>query len=147
MKIISVNNLTKVFKKPIRGEGVWDNIKTLFSRKYEEIRAVDNINFDIEQGEIVGYIGANGAGKSTTIKMMSGILHPTSGNVLVDGMTFDKARKKINRNIGVVFGQKTQLWWDIPLIETFKILKTIYEISDEDYEKRFNYLCELLDLK
>lgn len=147
MKIISVNNLTKVFKKPIRGEGVWDNIKTLFSRKYEEIRAVDNINFDIEQGEIVGYIGANGAGKSTTIKMMSGILHPTSGNVLVDGMTFDKARKKINRNIGVVFGQKTQLWWDIPLIETFKILKTIYEISDEDYENRFNYLCELLDLK
>lgn len=147
MKIISVNNLTKVFKKPIRGEGVWDNIKTLFSRKYEEIRAVDNINFDIEQGEIVGYIGANGAGKSTTIKMMSGILHPTSGNVLVDWMTFDKARKKINRNIGVVFGQKTQLWWDIPLIETFKILKTIYEISDEDYEKRFNYLCELLDLK
>lgn len=147
MKIISVKNLTKVFKKPIRGEGVWDNIKTLFSRKYEEIRAVDNINFDIEQGEIVGYIGANGAGKSTTIKMMSGILHPTSGNVLVDGMTFDKARKKINRNIGVVFGQKTQLWWDIPLIETFKILKTIYEISDEDYENRFNYLCELLDLK
>ena len=147
MKIISVIHLTKVFKKPIRGEGVWDNIKTLFSRKYEEIRAVDNINFDIEQGEIVGYIGANGAGKSTTIKMMSGILHPTSGNVLVDGMTFDKARKKINRNIGVVFGQKTQLWWDIPLIETFKILKTIYEISDEDYEKRFNYLCELLDLK
>lgn len=147
MKIISVNNLTKVFKKPIRGEGIWANLKTLFSRKHEEIRAVDNISFDIEQGEIVGYIGANGAGKSTTIKMMSGILHPTEGSVLVDGMTFDKSRNKINRNMGVVFGQKTQLWWDIPLIETFKILKTIYEISDEDYEERFNFLCELLDLK
>lgn len=147
MKIISVNNLTKVFKKPIRGEGIWANLRTLFSRKYEEIRAVDNISFDIEQGEIVGYIGANGAGKSTTIKMMSGILHPTEGSVLVDGMTFDKSRNKINRNMGVVFGQKTQLWWDIPLIETFKILKTIYEISDEDYEERFNFLCELLDLK
>ena len=147
MSIIQVKNLTKVFKKPIRGEGIIGNLKTLFSRKYEEIRAVDDISFDIEQGEIVGYIGANGAGKSTTIKMMSGILHPTSGSVTVDGMSFDKSRSKINRNMGVVFGQKTQLWWDIPLIETFKILKQIYEISDDDYNERFNYLCDLLDLR
>jgi ABC-2 type transport system ATP-binding protein len=122
-------------------------IKTLFSRKYEPIPAVKGINFEIEQGEIVGYIGANGAGKSTTIKMMCGILHPTSGEIIVDGLTFDKSRKEINKEMGVVFGQKTQLWWDIPLIETFKILKVIYDISDEDYEERFNYLCELLDLK
>ena len=147
MKMIEVKNLTKIFKKPFRGSGLKGMIKTLFSRKYEEIRAVDNISFDIQEGEIVGYIGANGAGKSTTIKMMSGILHPTSGEVIVDGMTFDKNRKKINKEMGVVFGQKTQLWWDIPLIETFKILKSIYEISDEDYNERFNYLCELLDLR
>lgn len=147
MKIIQVKNLVKTFKKPIRGEGLKGMIKTLFSRKYEPIHAVKDISFEIAQGEIVGYIGANGAGKSTTIKMMCGILHPTSGEVIVDGMTFDKKRKEINKQMGVVFGQKTQLWWDIPLIETFKILKVIYEISDKDYEERFNYLCDLLDLK
>ena len=147
MNMIEVKNLTKIFKKPYRGNGLKGMIKTLFSRKYEEICAVNNISFDIQEGEIVGYIGANGAGKSTTIKMMSGILYPTNGEVKVDGMTFDKSRKKINKEMGVVFGQKTQLWWDIPLIETFKILKSIYEISDEDYNERFNYLCDLLDLR
>lgn len=147
MKIISVNNLAKTFKKPIREEGLKGMIKSLFSRKYEEVKAVDQISFDIEQGEIVGYIGANGAGKSTTIKMMCGILYPTSGNVLVNGMSFDTDRQKINKEMGVVFGQKTQLWWDIPLIETFKILKSIYEVPDEEYEERFEYLCELLDMK
>ncbi len=147
MKLIEVNNLSKVFKKPIRGEGLKGMIKTLFSRKYEQIKAVDDISFSISPGEIVGYIGANGAGKSTTIKMMCGILHPSSGTVIIDGMTFDKKRKEINRDMGVVFGQKTQLWWDIPLIETFKILKSIYEINDEEYNERFNYLCDLLDLK
>lgn len=122
-------------------------IKTLFSRKYEEVRAVDGISFDIDEGEIVGYIGANGAGKSTTIKMMCGILHPTDGSVSVCGMDFEKNRQKINRQMGVVFGQKTQLWWDIPLVETFKILKSIYEVPDEEYNERFDYLCELLDMK
>lgn len=146
MSIISVKDLTKVFKKPIRGEGLSGMIKSFFSREYEEVRAVDGISFDIEEGEIVGYIGANGAGKSTTIKMMCGILHPTSGSVTVDGMDFEKDRQRINSEMGVVFGQKTQLWWDIPLIETFKILKSIYEVPDEDYEERFSYLCELLDL-
>ena len=147
MKIISVNNLSKTFKKPIRGEGLKGMVKALFSRKHEEVRAVDGISFDIDEGEIVGYIGANGAGKSTTIKMMCGILHPTGGSVSVDGMDFDKNRQKINREMGVVFGQKTQLWWDIPLIETFKILKSIYEVSDEDYNERFEYLCDLLDMR
>ena len=147
MKIISVNNLSKTFKKPIRGEGLRGMIKTLFSRKYEEVRAVDGISFDIDEGEIVGYIGANGAGKSTTIKMMCGILHPTGGSVSVCGMDFEKNRQKINRQMGVVFGQKTQLWWDIPLIETFKILKSIYEVPDEEYNERFEYLCDLLDMR
>ena len=147
MKIISVKNLSKTFKKPIREEGLKGMIKALFSRKYDEVKAVDDISFDIEQGEIVGYIGANGAGKSTTIKMMCGILYPTSGSVTVNGMGFDKDRQKINKEMGVVFGQKTQLWWDIPLIETFKILKSIYEVPDDEYEERFEYLCELLDMK
>ena len=147
MSLIEVKNLSKIFKKPIRGEGLKGMIKTLFSRKYEAIPAVKEVSFNIEQGEIVGYIGANGAGKSTTIKMMCGILHPTSGDVIINGLIFDKSRKEINKEMGVVFGQKTQLWWDIPLIETFKILKVIYDISDEDYEERFNYLCDLLDLK
>ena len=147
MSIISVKNLSKTFKKPIREDGLRGMIKSFFSRKYEEVRAVDDISFDIEEGEIVGYIGANGAGKSTTIKMMCGILHPTGGSVTVDGMDFEGHRQDINREMGVVFGQKTQLWWDIPLIETFKILKSIYEVSDEDYEERFNYLCDLLDMR
>ena len=147
MNIISVKDLSKTFKKPIRKEGFIGMVKSLFSRKYEDIKAVDGISFDIAQGEIVGYIGANGAGKSTTIKMMCGILHPTGGSVTVDGMDFEKNRQKINREMGVVFGQKTQLWWDIPLIETFKILKSIYEVSDEEYNERFEYLCELLDMK
>lgn len=146
MSLISIKNLSKTFKKPVRGEGLRGMIKTLFSRKYIPIPAVNDISFDIQQGEIVGYIGANGAGKSTTIKMMCGILHPTSGEIIIDGKNFDKHRKEINKEMGVVFGQKTQLWWDIPLIETFKILKVIYNVSDEDYNERFNYLCELLDL-
>ena len=147
MSIISVRELSKTFKKPLREGGLKGMVKSLFSRKYEEIKAVDGISFDIEEGEIVGYIGANGAGKSTTIKMMCGILHPTGGSVTVDGMDFEKNRQKINRGMGVVFGQKTQLWWDIPLIETFKILKSIYEVPDEEYQERFEYLCELLDMK
>ena len=147
MNIISVKNLSRTFKKPIRDEGLKGMIKALFSRKYEEVKAVDDISFEIEQGEIVGYIGANGAGKSTTIKMMCGILHPTSGTVTVNGMGFEKDRQKINKEMGIVFGQKTQLWWDIPLIETFKILKSIYEVPDDEYNERFEYLCELLDMK
>lgn len=147
MSIISVKKLSKTFKKPIRSEGLVGMIKSLFSRKYEEVRAVDDISFNINEGEIVGYIGANGAGKSTTIKMMCGILHPTEGSVTVNGLGFEKNRQKINKQMGVVFGQKTQLWWDIPLIETFKILKSIYEVSDEEYEERFEYLCDLLEMR
>lgn len=147
MSIISVSNLSKTFKKPLRREGLGGMVRSLFSREYEEVKAVDGISFDIEQGEIVGYIGANGAGKSTTIKMMCGILHPTDGSVTVNGMSFDDNRQLINKEMGVVFGQKTQLWWDIPLIETFKILKSIYEVPDDEYNERFEYLCDLLDMK
>ena len=146
MALIEVKNLKKEFKKPVRKEGVIGYIKSLFSRKYTSLYAVNDVSFSIDQGEIVGYIGANGAGKSTTVKMMCGILHPTSGSVTIDNKDILKYRKQINKEIGVVFGQKTQLWWDIPLIETFKILKSIYEISDEDYNERFKFLSDLLDL-
>ena len=131
--MIEVNDLTKVFKKPIRGNGLSGMVKTLFSRKYDEIRAVDGISFTVPDGEIVGYIGANGAGKSTTIKMMCGILTPTSGTVFIDGVEPYRKRRQVAQHIGVVFGQKTQLWWDIPLVESFKVLKEIYQISDADY--------------
>ena len=144
--MIEVNDLTKVFKKPIRGNGLSGMVKTLFSRKYDEIRAVDGISFTVPDGEIVGYIGANGAGKSTTIKMMCGILTPTSGTVFIDGVEPYRKRRQVAQHIGVVFGQKTQLWWDIPLIESFKVLKEIYQISDTDYAERMNFLGEVLDV-
>ena len=121
-------------------------VKTLLSRKYEEVRAVDGISFTIPDGEIVGYIGANGAGKSTTIKMMCGILTPTSGSIRIDGVEPYRKRRQVAQHIGVVFGQKTQLWWDIPLIESFKVLKEIYQISDADYEERMAFLGEVLDI-
>ena len=144
--MIEVKNLTKVFRKPIRGKGVLGMLRTLFSRKYEEIRAVDDVSFTIPEGEIVGYIGSNGAGKSTTIKMMCGILTPTSGQVLINGIEPYVKRRVVAKEIGVVFGQKTQLWWDIPLIESFKVLKEIYQISDEDYNSHMEFLSSVLGI-
>jgi ABC-type uncharacterized transport system, ATPase component len=144
--MIEVNDLTKVFKKPVRGSGLSGMVKTLFSRKYDEVRAVDGISFTVPDGEIVGYIGANGAGKSTTIKMMCGILTPTSGTVFIDGTEPYRKRRQVAQHIGVVFGQKTQLWWDIPLIESFKVLKEIYQISDTDYKERMGFLGDVLDI-
>ena len=140
--MIEVKNLTKEFKKPVRKQGVWGMITTLFSKEYETKVAVNDVSFTIHDGEIVGYIGSNGAGKSTTIKMMCGILNPTSGEVRIDGEMPYKKRMQVAEKIGVVFGQKTQLWWDIPLIESFKVLKEIYRVSDEEYEERMEFLCE-----
>ena len=145
--MIVVEDLEKVFKKPIRKPGIIGMFKTLFSRNYETKVAVNKINFTINEGEIVGYIGSNGAGKSTTIKMMCGILNPTSGKVLINGIEPYKKRQTVAKQIGVVFGQKTQLWWDIPLIESFNVLKEIYLISDEEYKERFDFLQEVLDIK
>ena len=145
--MIELINLCKEFKKPVREEGLKGMFKTLFSRKYTVKKAVNNVSFKIDDGEIVGYIGSNGAGKSTSIKMMCGILTPTSGKVLINGVEPYKNRKEIAQNIGVVFGQKTQLWWDIPLIESFKVLKEIYQVSDNDYNDRMGFLCETLGIK
>lgn len=147
--MIKVSNLTKIFKRPIRKPGLKGMITTLFSHKYDNIVAVDDISFEIAKGEIVGYIGSNGAGKSTTIKMMSGILTPTKGQVFIDGIEpyNSKTRQKILKRIGVVFGQRSQLWWDLPIIETYNILKLIYEIPEAEFNERFNYLVNLLDVK
>ena len=145
--MIELINLCKEFKKPVREEGLKGMFKTLFSRKYTVKKAVNNVSFKIDDGEIVGYIGSNGAGKSTSIKMMCGILTPTSGKVLIDDVEPYKNRRLIAQNIGVVFGQKTQLWWDIPLIESFKVLKEIYQVSDDDYNERMDFLCNTLGIK
>ncbi len=146
--MIEVKNLTKTFKKPVRGKGLKGMLLTLFSRKYETKVAVDNVSFTINDGEIVGYIGSNGAGKSTTIKMMSGILTPTAGQVLIDGLEpYDnKSRRKVLQNVGVIFGQRSTLWYDLPLRESFELLKEIYSIPDKEYEERFEYLSSILGL-
>jgi ABC-2 type transport system ATP-binding protein len=144
--VIEVKNLTKEFKINKKYPGFKGAIKSFFSSEYTIKKAVDDISFTINDGEIVGYIGANGAGKSTTIKMMTGILTPTSGEVLVNGIIPYKDRKKNAYNIGVVFGQRTQLWWDLPLSESFTLLKEIYEVDDQSYNERMEFLSSVLDL-
>ncbi|WP_297423176.1 ATP-binding cassette domain-containing protein [Clostridium sp.] len=145
--MIEVENLKKEFRMNKKYPGFKGAIKSFFSKEYTNKVAVDNISFKINDGEIVGYIGANGAGKSTTIKMMTGILTPTSGKVLVNGKVPYKDRQDNAKNVGVVFGQKTQLWWDLPLSETFSLLKDIYEVEEEEYKKRMEFLNEVLDLE
>lgn len=145
--IIEIKNITKEFKVLNRREGLKGSLKDLFSRDYKIVRAVDNISMNIKQGEIVGYLGPNGAGKSTTIKMMTGILEPTSGEILVDGCIPYKNRTRNAQNIGVVFGQRTQLWWALPLVESFKILKDIYGVTDKDYKDMLELYQSLVDIE
>lgn len=144
--MIRVENLSKDFKINKKYAGFKGAIKSFFTSEYTVKKAVDNISFEINDGEIVGYIGANGAGKSTTIKMMTGILKPTNGIVSVNGLIPYENREKNAKNIGVVFGQKTQLWWDLPISETFSLLKDIYDVSDEDFNERMSFLKEVLEL-
>lgn len=145
--IISIKNVTKEFRVLNRREGLKGSIKDLFSRDYKIVRAVDNISMNIEQGEIVGYLGPNGAGKSTTIKMMTGVLEPTSGEILVGGNVPYKNRTKNAQEIGVVFGQRSQLWWALPLIESFNILKDIYRIGDAQYNNMLEMYRSLADIE
>ncbi len=144
--IIEIKNITKEFKVLNRREGLKGSLKDLFSRDYKTVRAVDNISMSIEQGEIVGYLGPNGAGKSTTIKMMTGVLEPTSGEILVNGNEPYRSRTRNSKEIGVVFGQRSQLWWALPLIESFKILKDIYRIADDDYDHMISLYKSLVDI-
>lgn len=145
--MITVNHVCKEFVSPKKYPGLKGAIKGLFSSEKVVKKAVEDISFSIEKGEIVGYIGSNGAGKSTTIKMMTGILTPTSGECMVNGLNPSKNRRLNAKNIGVVFGQRTQLWWDLPLSESFTVLKEIYDVSDEDYEKRMEFLNQVLELQ
>ncbi|MGX8794973.1 ABC transporter ATP-binding protein [Fusibacter sp. JL298sf-3] len=138
--MIEVENLSKAFRVAKRRKG------SLFRRDYQTVEAVKEISFRVDQGEMVGYIGPNGAGKSTTIKMMSGILLPTSGSCHICGRIPWESRMEHVGNIGVVFGQKTQLWWDVPVIDSFSLLKDIYRIDDADYRRTFDELISTLNL-
>lgn len=147
MSFINVNHINKTFKVAKRRSGLKAALKSFFKREYKYIEAVKDISFEIEKGEIVGYIGPNGAGKSTTIKILSGILVPDSGSCTINGMIPWKNRKKYVSNIGVVFGQRSQLWWDIPAEDTFDLLKDIYNLSDLEYLKTKNNLIKMLDIE
>ena len=147
MPIITVEHLSKHFKVFKRRTGFWGNLSSTVSRQHDIIKAVDDVNFSLERGELVGYIGANGAGKSTTIKMLTGILVPTSGHIDVMGLTPYRHRKENTRRIGVVFGQRTQLWWDLPVIDSFELLKHIYEIPQNLYKQNLEFFSEMLQLQ
>ncbi|MBR3282789.1 MAG: ATP-binding cassette domain-containing protein [Ruminococcus sp.] len=146
-KVIEIRNVTKEFKVLNRREGLKGSLKDLFSRDYKIVKAVNDISMDIEQGEIVGYLGPNGAGKSTTIKMMTGVLEPTAGEILVNGNAPYKNRSRNAQEIGVVFGQRSQLWWALPLVESFKLLKDIYQIDDKQYNSMLDLYRSLVDIE
>ncbi|EXX87546.1 ATP-binding cassette domain-containing protein, partial [Paenibacillus darwinianus] len=146
MPAIDVQQLRKQFKVQKNREGLSGALQDLFKRQYTEVTAVKDISFTIPPGEICGYIGENGAGKSTTIKMLTGILVPTSGIVRVNGYVPYEEREKFVREIGVVFGQRSQLWWDIGVIESFRLLRKVYRVSEQDFRKRLDELVERLQL-
>ncbi len=145
--MIDVNNLSKDYLLKKKAPGLSGAIKGLLKTNYEVIHAVDNLSFHIDEGEIVGFIGPNGAGKSTTIKMMSGILTPTSGSVHIGGQNITKHRKDVVRNIGVVFGQRSQLNWDLRLGESFELLKHIYQINQSDFVNTLDVMDDILGIK
>ncbi len=145
--VIEMDGITKEFKVLNRHEGIKGSIRDLFSRDYKTVYAVKDVSLKIKQGEIVGYLGPNGAGKSTTIKMMTGVLNPSSGKILVNGRVPYKERTRNSQDIGVVFGQRSQLWWALPLVESFKLLKEIYGIETKDYNDMLDFYSSLVDLE
>ena len=147
MSFIEVDTLSKSFKVAKRNSGFKAALKSFFKREYKIVDAVKNVSFEIKKGEIVGYIGPNGAGKSTTIKMLSGILLPTAGNIRIDGVNPFKDRKKYVSKIGVVFGQRSQLAWDVPAEDTFDLLRDIYKLDKNEYNKTKKELVNLLDIE
>lgn len=144
--MIELSGISKSFKVARRNAGLGEAVRALFKREYEIIRALDNVSFTIRDGETVGYIGPNGAGKSSTIKVMSGILTPDSGNCVIDGLVPWKNRAEHVRRIGVVFGQRSQLWWDVPVIDSFELLRDIYRVDAKVYKDSLEELVTLLDL-
>lgn len=147
MSFIEVKQISKTFKLAKKKSGLLEAFKSFFKREYFYVKAVSDVSFSIEKGEIVGYIGPNGAGKSTTIKILSGILNPDSGECIIDGLVPWQNRREFVRKIGVVFGQRSQLWWDIPTEDTFLLLKDIYDIPDFEYQKNKEDLIDKLNLK
>ena len=147
MPNITAKNLTKYYKVHQKEPGLMGSLKSLVSRKYYDVKAVDDISFEIEEGELIGFIGPNGAGKTTTLKMLSGLLYPTSGQVRVLGFEPWKRDHRYLKQMSLVMGQKNQLWWDLPAQESFILNKEIYEVPDEQYKKTLGDLVELLDVK
>ncbi|WP_036711786.1 ABC transporter ATP-binding protein [Paenibacillus cookii] len=145
--MIEVCGLHKQFRTPVVKEGRFAGIRTLFTREYRLKEAVKDISFTIQKGDFVGYIGPNGAGKSTTIKMLTGILHPSAGEVKINGVDPHKHRRRVAQKLGVVFGQRSQLWWDLPVKDSYDILAHMYRVAPAEKERRLAELGELLDLK
>ena len=144
---IVMENLCKDFKVLNRREGLKGSIQDLFSRDYKTVSAVKDVSVTINKGEIIGYLGPNGAGKSTTIKMMTGVLEPTSGKILVNGLVPYKDRTRNCENIGVVFGQRSQLWWALPLVESFKLLRDLYMVPQKEYDEMIELYRSLVDIE
>lgn len=144
--MIELSHITKSFKTARRNSGFGEAVRALFRREYEIVRALSDVSFTINDGEMVGYIGPNGAGKSSTLKIMSGILTPDSGNCLIDGLVPWKNRVEHVSHIGVVFGQRSQLWWDVPVIDSFELLRDIYKVDENTYKSSLDELVTLLDI-
>lgn len=144
--MIQAEHLQKTFRVRKRNAGFKNAAKAFFSREYEEIRALNDVSFRIEDGEVVGYIGPNGAGKSSTIKILSGILTPDSGTCVIDGRVPWKDRRAHVSQIGVVFGQRSQLWWDVPVIDSFELIRDIYAVAEDVYKRNLRDLTDLLNL-
>jgi len=145
--IIEVKNLKKTYKTHEREPGLINAVKSLVKRKYEFKEALKSICFEVEKGEILGLIGPNGAGKSTTLKALSGVLYPDSGDVNIMGFVPWKDRVKYVKNIGVVFGQKEQLWWDLPAIDTFYLHKDLYDVDEKDFKKRLDHMVKIMQVE
>ncbi|MBI3559248.1 ATP-binding cassette domain-containing protein, partial [Candidatus Gottesmanbacteria bacterium] len=147
MPTIIVSHLSKYYQVHQKEPGLGGSIKSLFRRKYYDVKAVDDVSLEIGEGELVGFIGPNGAGKTTTLKTLSGLLYPTKGEVSVLGYTPWKRQPEFQKQFALVMGQKNQLWWDLPAIESFILNKEIYEVQDERYQRMLADLADLLEVK
>ncbi len=145
--MITLEKISKTYQVPVRKAGFKHALSAFVKREYRQVKALQDVSLHIEAGEMVGYIGPNGAGKSTTIKILSGILYPESGSVQIDGLDPFKDRKKHAQNIGVVFGQRSQLWWDLPVGDSFELLREIYRIPQADYQQRLAEFVALFELE
>lgn len=146
MNIIEVKNLKKHYQVHEKEVGLQGTIKSLFKRKYKTVKAVDNISFDIGAGELIGFIGPNGAGKTTTLKCLSGLLYPTGGDIQVLGHNPWDRKAEFQKQFALVMGQKNQLWWDLPAMETFMLNKEIYEVPNDKFKKTLDSLVSILDI-